>query len=150
MNGEQKTCVGCKLTKPLGEFYKRSDQVGKYFSRCKSCFSEYTKDHYKRNKDVYIRRVRTRDVVLKATLRATILSHLQSHACIDCGKTDIVVLQFDHVRGKKAFNIAESFRKRVTRARLLAEIEKCEVRCANCHVRRTAQENGAWILKHAS
>ncbi len=148
MEYERKRCVKCDRTKSLTEFYKRWGRAGKHYSYCKPCFSGYTKNHYKKNKAAYVRRARTHALVLRAAIRATILCHLQSHGCVDCGNTDIVVLQFDHVRGKKAFNIGDAFRKRVTLARLHGEIKKCEVRCANCHVRRTAQVNGAWILRH--
>jgi hypothetical protein len=31
-------------------------------------------------------------------------------------------------------------------ARIKEEIEKCDVRCANCHTRRTAHQFGWWVL----
>jgi len=61
--------------------------------------------------------------------------YLRSHPCVDCGETDVDVLTFDHVRGDKLFNIGNSRLKSV--AKLQAEIEKCDVRCANCHLRAT-------------
>jgi transposase-like protein len=62
---------------------------------------------------------------------------LARSSCTDCGEHDVVVLEFDHVRDK---------RNAVTRlawhgcsvATIDAEIEKCEIRCANCHRRATA------------
>jgi len=56
--------------------------------------------------------------------------------CMDCkvwGPDEI--LTFDHVRGKKEFGIGQ--RWDVGKHRLLKEIEKCEVVCANCHAIRT-------------
>ena len=61
--------------------------------------------------------------------------YLESHSCVDCGENDPIVLSFDHVRGIKSFTLA----KRVwcvSPKRFKKEIEKCEVRCANCHRRR--------------
>ncbi len=55
--------------------------------------------------------------------------------CKDCGEKDPVVLQFDHVRGKKTAGVSTLVLR--SRKVLLAEIRKCEVRCANCHVRVT-------------
>lgn len=52
--------------------------------------------------------------------------------CGYCGHPD--ALEFDHLRDKK-FTIAEG-RRNVDK--LLEEIEKCEVVCANCHRIRTA------------
>lgn len=47
------------------------------------------------------------------------------------------VFHFDHVRGKKLFNISRVSSTFVGRKRLLAELKKCELVCANCHARRT-------------
>ena len=53
--------------------------------------------------------------------------------CVDCGYAEHpVALDFDHVRGIKEYGIAQ-MRKKFTLKKLLKEIEKCEVRCANCH-----------------
>lgn len=83
------------------------------------------------------RRQQRRDVV--ATYKA-------DHPCVDCGESDPVVLEFDHVRGTKLMNINDFVAGRGTLAQLAEEIEKCEVRCANCHrrithKRRIEQEN---------
>ena len=57
--------------------------------------------------------------------------------CADCDvKYPPHVMDFDHVRGEKEFGIGESY-YRVGRKRLLAEIAKCDVVCANCHRERT-------------
>ena len=64
------------------------------------------------------------------------LEYLRTHACVDCGETDLLVLEFDHLRDKK-YNIAEMINRDFTWASILREIEKCEVVCANCHRRRT-------------
>jgi len=59
----------------------------------------------------------------------------KSEGCIDCGEMDPVVLEFDHVTGDKVrqISIMRSYRLPL----LVAEIGKCEVRCANCHRRIT-------------
>lgn len=68
--------------------------------------------------------------------------HLDSHSCVDCGEKDIVVLQFDHVRGKKRGNVSSLARAGHPLSVIQKEIAKCEIRCANCHVRKTAKEQG--------
>jgi len=57
--------------------------------------------------------------------------------CVDCGyREHACALQFDHVDPKtKSFVIAHSLMR--SKERLLEEIAKCEVRCANCHAVRT-------------
>jgi len=64
------------------------------------------------------------------------------HACVDCGEADPTVLEFDHVRGKKLANVANMVRNGIQWSRIEMEIAKCEVRCANCHCRKTAKELG--------
>jgi hypothetical protein len=57
--------------------------------------------------------------------------------CMDCGGVyPTCVMDFDHVRGVKLFNIAK-VASRAGAADLLAEIAKCDVVCSNCHRIRT-------------
>jgi hypothetical protein len=47
-------------------------------------------------------------------------------------------MQFDHRPGtKKLFHIAMFNARKCTREKLLAEIAKCDLVCANCHAIRT-------------
>ena len=56
--------------------------------------------------------------------------------CHDCGyRDDPRALQFDHVRGVKLK--AVSAMVTYSLEHLIAEIEKCDVRCANCHIIKT-------------
>jgi 5-methylcytosine-specific restriction endonuclease McrA len=60
--------------------------------------------------------------------------------CKDCGEKDPLVLEFDHQDPKtKKFNIG--MRVHGSIAKLMDEIAKCDVRCANCHRRRTFRES---------
>lgn len=76
-----------------------------------------------------IARYRARGAALLADVK------LQS-GCADCGyRGRSEALDFDHVRGIKKFNISQ--RLQYKPERLLAEIAKCDVVCANCHRIRT-------------
>lgn len=68
-------------------------------------------------------------------IRRWLDSYLKSHPCVDCGERDPIVLQFDHLRDK-LFTIGEVARRSLSLRRVIAEVEKCEVRCANCHFRK--------------
>jgi len=69
---------------------------------------------------------------------AYIDEYLQRHACIDCGECDPIVLEFDHRDpAQKEFAISRLRTIPVSFARLKKEIAKCDVRCANCHRRKT-------------
>jgi hypothetical protein len=70
-----------------------------------------------------------------------LLEYFRSRPCVDCGEHDPLVLEFDHL-GDKRFTIGRALPDRSWES-LLAEIEKCEVVCANCHRRRTARRLGS-------
>ena len=70
-----------------------------------------------------------------------------SGGCIDCGEKDILVLEFDHVVGNKSMNISEMRSGLYSLKKIAEEIAKCEVRCANCHRRKTAKTFTYWKVK---
>lgn len=76
--------------------------------------------------------------------RNAFYQYFLSHPCVDCGETDPVVLEFDHVRGKKLFNVG--MKSNASWHRIEAEITKCDIRCTNCHLRRTimTSTNSKW------
>lgn len=79
--------------------------------------------------------------------RVALREYLSAHPCVDCGEADIRVLEFDHRPhlGEKYKNVGTLMRGSYSWGRLEAEIAKCEVRCANCHRKRTSDERG-WRL----
>lgn len=81
--------------------------------------------------------------VNKLAKRQYVTDYLQTHPCIDCGETDIIVLEFDHVRGVKRKNISNLIMQTYSLQTLMEEIQKCEVRCANCH-RRVTHNRRKW------
>jgi hypothetical protein len=69
--------------------------------------------------------------------------YLVYHPCIDCGEDDIVVLDFDHKDGeKKKATISFLLGQGYSWKTIEEEINKCVVRCANCHRRRTSIQFG--------
>lgn len=63
--------------------------------------------------------------------------YLLNHPCVDCGNDDPYVLQFDHVRGEKHKNVSKMLSGTYGWDTIQREIDKCEVRCANCHMKIT-------------
>jgi len=70
-----------------------------------------------------------------------ILKLLEIAACEDCGEPDAVVLDFDHIGPKLNSVVVLAFAGYGMRA-LQCEIAECEIRCANCHRRRTSSAAG--------
>lgn len=64
------------------------------------------------------------------------LTALKNHPCMDCKNVfPPECMDFDHVRGKKLFNVSKMVGRSLTT--FYAEIAKCELVCANCHRTRT-------------
>ena len=101
----------------------------------------YSRWHYQQNKDAYKARSAAARDAHRQKVRDHILKHLQENPCVDCGEGDPIVLEFDHRRDKE-FNIANAVNLGVGVKRLEDEIAKCDVRCANCHRRKTYREQG--------
>ena len=66
------------------------------------------------------------------------IEYLRAHPCVDCGQTDIIVLQFDHLANKER-DVANMLTGSWSWSAIEKEIAKCEVVCANCHRIRTAR-----------
>src|SRR5262249_34100198 len=127
--------------KAIDEFAANRHHADGRDSMCKLCKKDYNAQYYEatkkeRNPERAARRRRARDEA-----RENVYNYLRLHPCIDCGESDIVVLDFDHQRDKR-FNIAHMIERGHRWSSILAEIEKCEVVCANDHRRRTARAFG--------
>ena len=71
-------------------------------------------------------------------IRKEIIDKAKSSPCVDCGNSYIpYVMDLDHVRGHKLFNLAIANALNVSMEVLLAEIDKCDPVCSNCHRIRT-------------
>jgi hypothetical protein len=137
-----KKCSRCLLTKSSSNFSYKNKGTGLLNPYCKECNRIYQKQHYILNKAYYSQKRAVNAEKATAANRRNIAHYLRAHPCIDCGEADPVVLEFDHVRGEKKSTIAEMLRNARKWSAIQEEIEKCEVRCSNCHKRRTARQFG--------
>jgi hypothetical protein len=138
---EQQRCSRCGEIKPATAFSWRRRAKGQRDTFCRPCRSAYGREHYEAHRQRYIDQAAEskRRLTLERTLY--LLDYFKSHPCVDCGELDPVVLEFDHLRDK-SFTIGQALSRKGW-ANILAEMEKCEVVCANCHRRRTAVRRGA-------
>ena len=74
---------------------------------------------------------------------------LEASGCVDCGESNILALEFDHLRDK-LFNVPRGIYDEYSVAKMQREIRKCEVVCANCHRRRTIARRRAKSSRGAS
>jgi hypothetical protein len=141
---EKRVCSRCNLSKEVVEFPFRNKIKGTRHSYCLLCGRRASKNHYANNVQYYVRKAHVRRKELSDELNGKLYEYLERHACVDCGESDPVVLEFDHVRGKKSYNVSAMGYLFTSWDSLLREIAKCEVRCANCHRRKTAERHNSY------
>lgn len=136
---EQRECPKCKILKDLSFFHKHKDRnIQTYCKECrkkidKECWIKFSKNPEKMEKKKQYKDFR------KQEARKYIFEYLKYHPCIDCGIADPIVLTFDHLNNKK-FDIGAASGGKFPLNALKEEIEKCVVRCSNCHLRKTSKD----------
>lgn len=140
-----KTCPSCLLEKPISEFSKNNSYQDGHNVYCRKCQKEKSKEYYLNNKKKISERAINYYKKRRDETRSWLISYLKTHPCVDCGESDIVVLQFDHPIGQKNFSLGDSL-GRISLKKFKKEAEKCEVVCANCHTKRTAKLQDWWKL----
>jgi hypothetical protein len=135
-------CCTCGLAKPMSEFAVKNKESGTRRTKCRPCQAAYSREHYRRNRPTYLQRAASQRKVNREECRQQVFDYLITHHCVDCGEADPVVLEFDHRDATlKRESISRMIGKR-TWLIVQLEIEKCDVRCVNCHRRRTAEQFG--------
>lgn len=99
-----------------------------YVCYCRPCKRKYDLAYKKKTK--YKHKKKSRNA-LKEKIR-----DLKDKPCMDCGiKYPHYVMDFDHVRGIKLFDISQKTDGAINKT--LEEIDKCDLVCSNCHRIRT-------------
>ena len=138
-----KMCSKCRQEKNLTDFNKNGKRLSSW---CKSCTSQHYKDNKQKHRATMIaweekRNKQLRDIAVQRL----------SKGCVDCGQNNILTLEFDHREGKsnRDHSIARLMNARCSPERLIEELEKTEVRCANCHRIKTSYETwNSWRIQY--
>ena len=137
---KDKKCSICGEIKEVSEFYqRRTHRAGEYYEQCKDCFKERGRKYYHRNHEQQLNlcKLRKRRYINE---RKKWLNEIKNKPCVDCGKMYAPwIMDFDHKDGEVkigsisnlAIHNTSNFKK------IEAEIEKCDLVCANCHRQRT-------------
>ncbi|MDQ6675288.1 MAG: hypothetical protein M3069_31885 [Chloroflexota bacterium] len=140
--GSQKRCCRCGEVKQLNEFTFKNRATGRLHAFCRTCHKAWNRSHYERNRATYIANAKRRGPVYHAENLRRLVAYLWLHPCVDCGERDPIVLEFDHRdRSTKRATVSNLMRYSAW-PQIDAEITKCDVRCANCHRKRTARQIG--------
>ena len=132
-----KICSTCKL--PKEKFYPNARKADGLQTYCVDCAKERSKKRYKNfsaEQKQSIKELAKQKVIRN---KQFVWDYLKQHPCIDCGESDPIVLEFDHLKDKK-IAVANLAGQCVGIDKITEEIDKCEVRCANCHRRKTAKD----------
>src|SRR5712691_6389703 len=140
--GSQKCTGPCGQLKLLGEFSFKNEARGWRHSYCRACHKAWNRAHYERNRATYIATAKRDNAIYIAENLRRLLEFLLDHPCVDCGETDLLVLDFDHRDPSTKRMAVSSLLRYASWSALEREIAKCDVRCANDHRRRTAQQFG--------
>ena len=133
-----KRCLKCGEAKPLDAFH-RSTRYGRQ-PWCKVCRKGYDQAYFAATKPLRVAQKRARKAELVAWVRG-----LKERPCADCGGTfHPVAMHFDHRPGEEKVSEIGFMIRGYSRKRILAEIAKCDLVCANCHAVPTFdRQNGA-------
>lgn len=131
-----KVCIKCREEKELEDFSRKKTAKDGRNARCKECTREYTRRHYKENKQYYLDKAKIYNEKYKERFDELMIE-LKSKPCLDC-ETEYHPCQmdFDHRPGEdKKYDICKM--QYYSIEEVLKEIEKCDLVCSNCHRLRT-------------
>jgi hypothetical protein len=137
----------CKKDLPLSEFKHHVTRPDGLQAHCISCQKEYRRQHYIKNRQKYIDKAKkySKDFVewfqeFKSQLK-----------CNRCDETHPACLQFHHTNPSEKEALVSQLVSNCNKAKILKEIAKCEVLCANCHAKHHYQRIEATLtLKNSS
>jgi hypothetical protein len=137
---KDKYCSTCKDDKNIKEFNKNKSKADGLNSICRECSNKNSIKYYEENAVKMKQQIhgKRRERVLKN--KQKLFEYYLNHPCVDCGESDPIVLELDHVRGKKNMMISQLVSFGYSWDAVEKEIKKCDVRCANCHRRKTAKD----------
>lgn len=137
-----KRCTKCKVEKLPTDFHKKGL---KYQAQCKECRRAQDKEQYETNprrREQKLASIRKH----KRDLREWYNTLKQGKPCADCGQTfHFAAMQWDHMPGQTKEGAIANMAARTSKQKVLDEIAKCELVCANCHAVRTYERAGEQV-----
>jgi len=147
-----KACTVCNRELPIGSFGNKAATSDGFNYSCRECVSEYAKKYRKDNtekvKECGIRWVANnkRRCAITAKRRRTSMYYMADayknyKGCVVCGEKDPVCLVFHHKNPEdKVSSVADGIATGWGEDKILTEIEKCDILCANCHLKLHSDE----------
>ena len=125
-----KRCSRCHVIKEHSEFHLNSARKDGRYNYCIPCRKEYDAEYQKNNRD----KINEQQRLYRTKQREWWFEVTEGLVCVTCGEPDFIVLEFHHRDpGTKKFGLANY--NKFSKRKVLEEMEKCDVLCANCHRR---------------
>jgi hypothetical protein len=126
----KKKCRKCQKTKDILKFTRKHTSPDGYAARCKDCTRAVVNEHYKKNKKRYLEKAKKWNKEKRDWFQGL----KEDLECSECGEDHPACIEFHHRDPrKKDFTVANFKNLGYSKARILKEIKKCNVLCANCH-----------------
>jgi hypothetical protein len=140
----KKNCNHGGKYKDEEEFNWKFKVLGVRHKTCRDCMHGFNKKYFEGSaKERHLKQVRERKEVARDVAREYAYQYLSNHHCIQCGEGDVRVLEFHHRdRNEKDMDVGYMISAGYSVQRIQAEINKCDVLCANCHRKITVEERG--------
>lgn len=134
-----KKCNKCLQTKSLDQFHKRGKGHQPW---CKSCKKKDDKIYY----DLHKEKWNSYNKEWKKEFWNW-YKNLKTEPCSDCKNTyDPVVMDWDHKPDEIKIQSIADIARSCNKEKVLTEIVKCELVCANCHRLRTSKRLKTSVL----
>ncbi|MDQ3131648.1 MAG: hypothetical protein M3Q99_12925 [Acidobacteriota bacterium] len=103
---------------------------------CKDEVRKYNRLYYQQNRERLLKNQAEKNRRFAVNRRKWLVDYKKTLKCVRCEESHPATLTFHHKKdSEKSFEIANALKLGIGLKRLLAEIEKCEVLCANCHAK---------------
>lgn len=123
-----KICNKCKKECNDDDFCYRYKNKNVRQKICKNCQKAYKIDYYNKNKESHYKRNKLTELKL-----ASFIKDLKKEGCFSCGESSVECLDFHHLNPLEKEIEVSLLTRRGSKKRILKEVEKCIILCANCH-----------------
>lgn len=129
----EKRCSQCNEVKHSSLFNKNRTRKDGLQTFCRECSIILNRQRYLSNRDHHCRVMRENRSKYRQNIRSWFREYKKTISCIRCGENHPSTLDFHHNDPNvKELNIAKMVAQ-YSKEKILSEIEKCSVLCANCH-----------------
>ena len=143
----EKKCYTCGEVKNKSDFNKNKTRKDGLNSICRCCSRARSRQYYDENREHHKTQTKIRNDEQRKRNQEYVFKYLSECSCVDCGLFgDPIALEFDHQRDKK-MAVSVMVTSGYSIESIQEEIDKCEVRCANCHRHKTARDQNHYTYR---